>query len=685
MIPHKNKGRRLCPTRMIRIGQIICHLLYSAIQEYEYVADAESSIPPLHFNPRMQYVAVEHAYSTTSGGDNTDTASDVHKLHNAMGELSDALSDTRRILDGEQQIDDDIMVVETNGSETNVIHDSEFNPANNNNKEGSSTNNNNLEPSIISQATRKRQSFHSSNWWERLYQGGPLYDETTGKLIEETADSNGDTSTRPANRRSHSATVYKATNAELGTENEYMIISGGFTDEDWNTFPVWAYDMSNSQSISDIESIVRGDTMMMGVFDGDPADKVDEEKVEKIELSSRPWIDLTKLTGEDGTVKDVPFSSSDSSDAPQGRVGHLSSIHNDCLYIFGGLTYRLGSFHVDITEGDDSEKNKASYLAIWKACGLDKLLANTGEEGLKWEKIIPKLNTRVPTQPLDTATTTDVESNDDEGNVNEEEEEEEDSVSDDENDDTEDRRFLRQTSYRNDTTHIHTHNIIPQQHQKNRNEAVEPLALIVGETALPRGEAQGAHYPQTNHGNNNADSFVFYGGMHHHQTLAEALEATTILGDVWKFDYDTETLSMLAPYPPLEWQRDERNGAFPMARTAHAGTIVGDELIIHGGMHFGEENNAHDTSSFSSPSNSYATYKTSSRWQPLSDIWVFNLVTLKWKERIQYPQLARSYHSMVGGGNGTIACFGGFQQDNNIPGEVSSLLFSLQISILQFL
>jgi hypothetical protein len=36
-----------------------------------------------------------------------------------------------------------------------------------------------------------------------------------------------------------------------------------------------------------------------------------------------------------------------------------------------------------------------------------------------------------------------------------------------------------------------------------------------------------------------------------------------------------------------------------------------------------------------------------------------------------YPQLARSYHSLVGREDGTIAAFGGFQQDNNIPGEVS--------------
>ncbi len=96
-------------------------------------------------------------------------------------------------------------------------------------------------------------------------------------------------------------------------------------------------------------------------------------------------------------------------------------------------------------------------------------------------------------------------------------------------------------------------------------------------------------------------------------------------------------------------------------------------------MHFGgldgydgDRPSTGEQSSFSSPSNTYATYRTSSRWQALADVWVFDLRTLRWKERMQFPQLARSYHSMVGWGNGTVAAFGGFQQDSNIPGEVSA-------------
>ena len=83
------------------------------------------------------------------------------------------------------------------------------------------------------------------------------------------------------------------------------------------------------------------------------------------------------------------------------------------------------------------------------------------------------------------------------------------------------------------------------------------------------------------------------------------------------------------------------------------------------------------SSSYSSPSSSYATYTASPKWRPLADVWVFDLVKLQWKERIQYPQLARSYHSLVGCGDGTVAAFGGYQQDNNIGGEVCVHFFAI--------
>ena len=49
---------------------------------------------------------------------------------------------------------------------------------------------------------------------------------------------------RPANRRGHSATHFIDEH-----NNEWMIISGGFTDEDWYSFPVWAYDITSGKTI----------------------------------------------------------------------------------------------------------------------------------------------------------------------------------------------------------------------------------------------------------------------------------------------------------------------------------------------------------------------------------------------------------------------------------------------------
>lgn len=88
---------------------------------------------------------------------------------------------------------------------------------------------------------------------------------------------------------------------------------------------------------------------------------------------------------------------------------------------------------------------------------------------------------------------------------------------------------------------------------------------------------------------------------------------------------------------------------------------------------YADERNA-DLNIANYATSSYATYKTP-KWIPLADTWEFDLTTLKWKERVQYPQLARSYHSLVGWPDGRIAAFGGFEQDNNIGGETVAFVF----------
>mmetsp|Transcript_29213 Transcript_29213/g.66564 ORF Transcript_29213/g.66564 Transcript_29213/m.66564 type:complete len:859 (-) Transcript_29213:2-2578(-) len=455
-----------------------------------------------------------------------------------------------------------------------------------------------------------------TDWWTRLFSG------------EGTAAA-------PENRRSHSATVYRY---ETGEDEmiEYMIISGGFTDQDWKTFPVWAYAMTDTPTLTEF-----GHELEVRMRDGD------------VESVDSPWTEMAPLDSSDededstgGEYDDngLPIDSKDdysSATRPKGRVGHLSSTYKDCLYIYGGLTYQDGSF-----QDDDNS------MIIWKACGLDKLIKHNRNvtrqedlpdeiEGLSWTKVVPKVSGNAWTKPLKSSSKSNNSSS------------EESYLSGD----LPNRRAVGTP-------------------RSNVAEHSDP-STTAKMTFSARGEAQGGHF--VDRGGN--AHFIFYGGMHHDHTpnnnpadfTTQGSQTSHVLGDVWEFDYESETLTLLCEYPPPEWQRDERNGDYPVSRTAHAGTVVNNELIIHGGMTFGEEEST--PSQFSNPSSTYATYKTSTNWQALADVWAFDLETLRWKERIISPQLARSYHSIVGNDNGTIAAFGGFQQDSNIPGETVAFVF----------
>lgn len=477
-----------------------------------------------------------------------------------------------------------------------------------------------------------------------------------------------------------------------------MVISGGFTDEDWETFPVWAYELSSpwvSMSMSSSTSTSADETW-----------KGEEEHAGAGGNLRPAWTELARSSSSTTTteatdeyvgaagkgptkdnVRDKESPTSSPNDVPRGRVGHLSSVHNDCLYVFGGLMYEVGTFRVDVpTDGSNT-------IVIWKACGLDDALRignttkmkeqkktvlgkmNGGEldgdyyDGLRWERIVPKVVTTLPTR----------------SDTNYEEED-----ADEEDDDG--------IKIASETTNIddggggdskgdHDRLVMTTNAAAGNRKMVEKviqdrIEVVLTESTpasftLPRGESQGGHY----HNPNGDDCFIFHGGMHNYNSLTGEMQ---VLGDVWKYDYDSQTLSVLSPYPPLPWQRDNRNGLYPVARTAHAGTIVGHELILHGGMHFGvingekndDRGDSTSTTSGLPSSDTYLSYKTKSRWQSLSDVWVFDLVTLTWKERVLYPQLTRSYHSLVGSDNGTIAIYGGFQQDQDIPGETIAFVFN---------
>jgi len=82
-----------------------------------------------------------------------------------------------------------------------------------------------------------------------------------------------------------------------------------------------------------------------------------------------------------------------------------------------------------------------------------------------------------------------------------------------------------------------------------------------------------------------------------------------------------------------DWWYDGDISSFPRPRTAHAATVVENELVIHGGMGWNEHTNDWDGST---------------DWTTLDDMWVLDLSTREWTRRWLFPLLVRSYHSLVG-------------------------------------
>ena len=145
------------------------------------------------------------------------------------------------------------------------------------------------------------------------------------------------------------------------------------------------------------------------------------------------------------------------------------------------------------------------------------------------------------------------------------------------------------------------------------------------------GECQGGFWKEKN-------AMIIYGGLH------KATSTTyQLLGDVWMIHLDTFTVEQLFKFPTFPSY--DAYYDYPVARTAHAATIIGDELIIHGGM----------TKKTTTPNE-----QQQEEWYVLYDVWIFNLQTRKWRQKHTFPNIARSYHTMVSSSN-KFVIFGGFR------------------------
>ena len=127
-------------------------------------------------------------------------------------------------------------------------------------------------------------------------------------------------------------------------EEEYMIVSGGYTDHDWKTFPVYAFPITSAihtrsgqwiditPSASNYDDI---DTTLCHTLEG-------EDALANLNQEAKFIEDITTSTtynnGTDDGENDDPWEHA-SPCAPFGRMGHISVIHGNKLYVFGGLIY----------------------------------------------------------------------------------------------------------------------------------------------------------------------------------------------------------------------------------------------------------------------------------------------------------------------------------------------------------
>ncbi len=157
---------------------------------------------------------------------------------------------------------------------------------------------------------------------------------TKNTFQQQTSSSTSSTTT--------TANVHKIS---LEEEEEYMIVSGGFTDHDWKTFPVYAFPITSAIHTSSGQWIDL--TPSASKYDDIDTtschDLVGEAALAKLSQEAK-FIDETTSTNNNSNSTEEKSEEVDpwkyaSPCAPFGRMGHISAIHEDKLYVFGGLIY----------------------------------------------------------------------------------------------------------------------------------------------------------------------------------------------------------------------------------------------------------------------------------------------------------------------------------------------------------
>jgi hypothetical protein len=439
----------------------------------------------------------------------------------------------------------------------------------------------------------------------------PSYSPTTTNTNTNTNTKNNHDNNRVLknNHNHHTKNKTPSSFSSSTKTQEYMIISGGFTDFDWHTFPVWAYDISSA--VENNNGKWHEITKTTKLTSTQPEDmKKEEELLELCRSNNGSDGRSTSTSSFSGNAvgnndnnnnnmnnQDL-WKSSSLLCSPPSRVGHISIMRNEYLYIFGGFLYndKQGVFYMEqepymyrMKIPSDYFSNPTQYDDNASTTGVDTDTSTSSYENvMDWERIVPNVMSPPPSM----------------------------------------------------------------QTTNNQKEYTRP------EDIINRGEVRGGYWEK-------GDKLIIYGGLHVRDYVTlynHEQQADETLGDVWAYDFQTDTWEMLAPSWAATGNVQSSNNSssssgssgrrndHPGERTSHSATVVGDELVIYGGLKKVET----------------YLWDGSTVWDQLDDVWVFDLNTLKWTERDMKESIGRAYQSLIGWQSedrvGTvIAAFGGFK------------------------
>lgn len=481
--------------------------------------------------------------------------------------------------------------------------------------------------------TLNTSSIESEVGAQKKSQTQPAANSSAENTIVDTNDSVENTPSTKQ-RDQPQANQQKVTNA---AGEEFMIISGGYTDHDWKTFPVYAFPLSSSITSGSGKWIDL--SPLSSELQSENSSESWCKSRDNIMARDRLYQEAKYLNVNSTHNETNPWDHADPC-APSGRMGHSSFIHEKYLYVFGGLIY-------DSEQAPTGSRIKEAFRLedVPYVYRLDL------EEMLDVREVDRRKLKRNGGRRLD-----------DVGLIAEIE-----SLFVEDDDET-----LVDIIDNMEEVLEASHDMPPSKKKVKGWQRIIPRvkpfeslngmpAMAASEVLLKsinRGEMQGGMWN---------GKYVMYGGLRivlsdvagsakiiegsGHSTGGSTQQRSRVielpLGDVWAYDVETDAFEKITnsfgkpegvddseqeiqeeEFEKQEAVNDDDNwwsrldaSSFPRPRTAHAATVVGDELVVHGGMGWDEHVDDWDGST---------------DWETLDDMWILNLKTLQWKRRCVY-------------------------------------------------